>query len=53
MLRVMEVLAVVCVVLWLLGVGPFHMRSYLIHMLLALAAAAVLFRLVMGRPTPA
>ena len=53
MLRLMEVLAVVLAVMWLAGVGPLHLKSDLIHLLLVLAGAAVIFRLVMGRPTPA
>jgi hypothetical protein len=53
MLRLMEVLAVVFTAMWMLGVGPLHMKSDLIHVLLALALAAVLYRLVMGRPSHA
>ncbi len=42
-------LAVLFVVLWLLGFTAFHVTSGLIHLLLVLAVATVLVRLVMGR----
>jgi len=53
MVKAMELVAAALAVMWLIGVGPLHVKSELIHMLLALAAAAVLYRLVMGRRSTA
>jgi hypothetical protein len=53
MVKLMEVLAVLFAVMWLIGVGPLHAKSDLIHVLLALAFAAVVYRLVMGRRSTA
>jgi hypothetical protein len=41
--------AVVFFVLWLLGFAAFHVTSGLIHILLVLAVAVVLVRLLTGR----
>jgi hypothetical protein len=43
--------AVVFVVLWMVGFLAFHVTSGLIHVLLVVALAAVVFRLVSGRRT--
>jgi Family of unknown function (DUF5670) len=42
-------LAVVFFVMWILGFAAFHVASGLIHILLVLAVAVVLIRLVSGR----
>jgi hypothetical protein len=42
-------LAVVFFVMWMLGFAAFHVTSGLIHILLVLAVAVVLIRLVSGR----
>jgi hypothetical protein len=42
-------LAVLFFVLWLFGFAAFHVASGLIHVLLVLAVAVVLIRIVMGR----
>jgi len=48
-MNILWALAVVFVVLWLLGFGAFHVTTGLIHVLLVVAVAMVLFRLFMGR----
>jgi hypothetical protein len=48
-MNVLWALAVVFIVLWLLGFAAFHVTTGFIHVLLFLAVAAVLFRIVMGR----
>jgi hypothetical protein len=42
-------LAVVFFVLWMLGFAAFHVTSGLIHLLLVVAVAVVVIRLVMGQ----
>jgi hypothetical protein len=42
-------LAIVFVVLWMLGFVAFHVTAWFIHLLLVVAAVAVVFRLVAGR----
>jgi hypothetical protein len=42
-------LAFVFIVLWMFGFFAFHVTSGFIHVLLVLAAVAVVFRLVTGR----
>ena len=49
MLNLLWAVAVVFFVLWLLGFAAFHVTTGLIHMLLVLAVAVVLFRILMGR----
>ena len=41
-------IAVVLIVMWMLGFG-FHVGGGLIHLLLVLAIASVLIRVIMGR----
>jgi hypothetical protein len=50
-MNIIWAVAVVFFVLWLLGFAAFHITSGLIHILLVLAAIAVLFRLISGRST--
>ncbi|MDQ6827878.1 MAG: lmo0937 family membrane protein [Gemmatimonadota bacterium] len=45
----LELLAVVLVVLWLLGFVVLHVGGGLIHLLLVLAVIVVVYRLVTGR----
>ncbi len=45
----LELLAVVLVVLWLLGFVVLHVGGGLIHLLLVLAVVVVVYRLVTGR----
>lgn len=49
MLNLLWGLAILFFVLWLFGFAAFHITSGLIHVLLVLAVAVVLFRIVMGR----
>lgn len=49
MLNLLWGIAVLFFVLWLLGFAAFHVTSGLLHVLLVLAVAVVLIRLVMGR----
>lgn len=49
MLNLLWGVAVVFFVLWLLGFAAFHVTSGLIHILLVLAVAVVLVRLLTGR----
>jgi hypothetical protein len=53
MVKVIELIAAALCVLWLAGVGPFHAKSDLIHVLLALGCAALLYRMIMGRHSTA
>ncbi len=48
MFNLLWALAAVFFVLWLLGVAAFHVTSGLIHVLLVLAVAVVLLRLLTG-----
>ncbi len=45
----LETLAVVLIVLWLLGLVTSHTMGGLIHALLVIAIIVVLFRLIKGR----
>lgn len=45
----LETLAVVLIVLWLLGLVTSHTMGGLIHALLVIAVIVVLFRLIQGR----
>ncbi len=45
----LELLAVVLVVLWLLGFVVLHVGGGLIHLLLVLAVVVVVYRLITGR----
>jgi hypothetical protein len=49
MLNLLWAVAVVFFVMWLLGFAAFHVTSGLIHVLLVLAVAVVLIRMVAGR----
>jgi Family of unknown function (DUF5670) len=48
MMNLLRALTVALLTLWILGVG-LHMLGGLIHLLLALAVAAVLLRVILGR----
>jgi uncharacterized protein DUF5670 len=48
-MNILWAVAVVFIVLWLLGFTAFHVTTGLIHVLLVLAIATVLFRIFMGR----
>lgn len=45
----LETIAIVLIVLWVLGMGTGYTLGGLIHMLLALAVIAVLVRVIQGR----
>ncbi len=45
----LETIAVVMVLLWLLGVGTGYTLGGLLHVLLVIALVAVLFRVIQGR----
>jgi hypothetical protein len=49
MLNLLWAIAVVFFVMWLLGFAAFHVTSGLIHVLLVLAVAVVLIRVLAGR----
>lgn len=49
MLNLLWGVAVLFFVMWVLGFAAFHVTSGLIHILLVLAVAVVLFNLLMGR----
>lgn len=49
MLNLLWGVAVLFFVLWLFGFAAFHVTNGLVHLLLVLAVAAVLIRIVMGR----
>ena len=49
MLNFIGVVAVVLVMLWVFGIATANTMGGLIHLLLILAIAAVLIRIVMGR----
>lgn len=44
----LETIAVILVVLWLLGFG-FHVAGNLVHLLLLIAIAVILIRIIQGR----
>ena len=48
MLNLLWAVAVVFFVMWLFGFAAFHVTSGLIHMLLVVAIAVVLIRIVVG-----
>jgi hypothetical protein len=49
MLNLLWAVAVVFFVMWLLGFAAFHVTTGLIHVLLVLAIAVVLIRMLAGR----
>jgi hypothetical protein len=49
MLNLLWGIAVLFFVMWLLGFAAFHVTSGLIHLLLVVAVAVVLMRVMMGR----
>jgi hypothetical protein len=49
MLNLLWGIAVLFFVLWLLGFAAFHVTSGFLHVLLVLAVAVALIRIVMGR----
>jgi|HubBroStandDraft_5_1064220.scaffolds.fasta_scaffold3382039_2 hypothetical protein len=53
MVKVLELVGCALAIMWLLGFGPLHGRSDVIHVMVALGAAAVLYRFVMGRHSTA
>jgi hypothetical protein len=48
-MRLLEIIAIILVVLWLLGFATSHTMGGLIHVLLVIAVVVILIRIIQGR----